>query len=99
MKPSRIDLLEINHAVGRDFGLNETHRYLVSLHNVFLHGVELALLEISLWWNSILGEEEERWGGGGEGIHDLAPSGTSQTDHSYRVLSDGIQVKYRKAKN
>lgn len=48
MKPSRIDLPEINHAVGRDFGLNETHRYLVSLHNVFLHGVELALLEISL---------------------------------------------------
>lgn len=48
VKLSRIDLPEINHAVGRDFGLNETHRYLVSLHNVFLHGVELVLLEISL---------------------------------------------------
>ena len=48
MKPSRIDLPEINHAVGRNFGLNETRRFLVSLHNVFLHGVELVLLEISL---------------------------------------------------
>ena len=75
MKPSRIDLPEIKDAVGIDFGLNETHRY----------GVELALLEISLWWNSNLGEEEEMKGGGGVGIHDLAPPGTSQTDHSYRV--------------
>ena len=55
MKPSRIDLPEIKDAVGIDFGLNETHRY----------GVELALLEISLWWNSNLGEEEEMGGGGG----------------------------------